>query len=490
MTSADVFAQIETMGGLPSLPRTLLSIQHVASDERSSAGDLAACIREDHALTMRVLKMVNSVMYRRRDVEPVRTVHRAVIVMGFETVRKLALGLSVFDMMSKYSRSPLLADIARHSLVTAGLAQILAEASRRLPPEEAFVAGLVHDIGKVVLIECSPVAMDAVQTDIRSGMSPLTAERRHFGITHDRAGRRLAAQWQLPQDLQNLIGDHHDVDPEAPPRRLDGVLAITAYANAIAHFDDPRTSPPRNTAILRQAMRVLGIPAGRQEELYRAMAAEVQDLSSRIGVEAGDLAAYHEVVNADGSASVAPPRLSEPELARRTADQLALYRRVGQGMANGDDAEVLVPLVLTGVVDILGFERAVLLRTDRGQHRLAPVAAAGPGGDDLAPHLALPLRGDTGALALAVFERRALHVPDARSSAYGNLVGDALLTAAGCRGFAVAPIFASGHVIAVLYGDGGRDGADISAEQAAELDGLAGQLGLILGLGAVPVERC
>ena len=480
MTSADVFAQIETMGGLPSLPRTLLSIQHVASDERSSAEDLAARIREDHALTMRVLKMVNSALYRRREVEPVRTVHRAVVVMGFQTVRKLALGLSVFDMMSKFSRSPLLADIARHSLVTAGLAQILAEAGGRLRPEEAFVAGLVHDIGKVVLIECSPRAMDAVQADIRSGVAPLVAEHRHFGITHDRAGRRLAAQWQLPPDLQNLIGDHHDIDPSAPPRRLDASLAVTVFADAIAHFGDRSAGANADLAILRQAMRCLGIPAGRQEALYRAMEAEVSDLAHHVGIERGDFADYHAVVNVEGSASVAPAGLSAAELARRTALQLALYQRIGRGLASGETTAALVKRILAGAVDILGFERVVVLQADRAYHRLAPLAWHGPGADELAPRLALPLLRESGALVLAIHERRLLHAPQARNAAYGSLVGDALLAAAECTGFVAAPIITPTSVAGVLYGDGGPRGADVSAEQAAELGGLAGQISLVL----------
>ncbi len=482
MNSADVFAQIETMGCLPSLPRTLLSIQHVASDDRSSAEDLAACILEDQALTMRVLKMVNSAMYRRQDVEKVRTVHRAVVVIGFETVRKLALGLSVFDMMSKLSRSPLLADIAKHSLVTAALAEILAEATGRVLPEEAFVCGLVHDIGKVVLTECSPSGMDAVLRDAGRGMPRLAAERRHFGITHDRAGRRLAAKWQLPPDLQNLIGDHHDIDPASPPRDLDPVLGVTVFANAIAHFGDPGAAPEQNRRIFHLAMRSLGIPGARQEELYAAMEKEVADLATRIGMEPENLGAYHEVVNVDGSASVGPRNLTDAELARHTADQLALYRQIGHGVAVGEDPEDLLRRILAGAVEILGFERVVLLHVDRPLKMLSPWAWVGPGTADLADRLRLPLCRETGALALAAFEHRTLHAPNAASPAYGNLVGPALLAAARCTGFVVAPVLIPGGAIAVLYADCGPDGPDVTAEQAAELTGFAGQIGLVCGL--------
>jgi len=487
MSSADVFAQIETMGQLPSLPRTLLTIQQVASDDRSSAEDLARVILRDQALTMRVLKVVNSALYQRRQRESVRTVHRAVVVMGFETVRKLALGLSVFAMMSKLSRSPQLGDIACHSLVTAGVAQLLAEASGRVPPEEAFVAGLVHDIGKVVLCECSPRAMDAIQHDVNCGIPRLAAERRHFGLTHDRAGRRLAQHWRLPVDLQNLIGDHHDVDADAPPRNLDPALAVLVFANAIAGSGDRRTPPERIQRVMRHALRHLGIPSARQEWLFAALEREVVDLATRLGIEPGNLGAYRAVINVEGSASVAPPHLSPQELARRTAEQLALYQQVGAGLARGDDPAPLRRRIVDGAVRILEFERVVLLRVDAAAGRLRPWVWAGPDAELVAPLLDLPLGAGNGvgtgkgagALGLVVRQRQALHAPDARSAAYGDLVGEDLLRTTRCVGFAAAPVFARGEVVAVLYGDGGADGTDVIAEQATELEGLAGQLSLV-----------
>jgi putative nucleotidyltransferase with HDIG domain len=476
MNSADVFAQIERMGELPSLPRTLLSIQRVASDERSSADDLAGCILGDQALTMRVLKVVNSVMYRTRADEKVRTVHRAVVVLGFETVRKLALGLSVFDMMSKLSRSPLLADVARHSLATAAMAQVLAEEAGRVPPEEAFVTALVHDIGKVVLVECSPAAMDAALADVAAGVPPLEAERRRCGLSHDRAGRRLAERWQLPVEIQNVIGDHHDIEPLRPPRRLDPRLAVIVFANALEHA---RADETAGAAVLHRAARTLGIRSCRLETLHRRLREAVVHLAACLGLEGDNLAAYGAVVNAPGSASVAPRRLDEAEIARRTARLLELYRSVGQGVAAGQDPADLARLVLEGAVEILGFERVVLLRRDRAARRLVASEWAGLDAGTLAAELALPLRRETGPLALAALRGRAYHVPMARSEAYGELAGAEVLRRTRCRGYAVAPVSTPDGVVAVLYGDGGADGDDVAAEQASELAGLALQLGLV-----------
>ncbi|HPF71908.1 MAG TPA: HDOD domain-containing protein, partial [Candidatus Krumholzibacteria bacterium] len=301
MVSADVFAQIEKMGELPSLPQTLLEIQKVANDDRSSAEDLAACILRDQSLTARVLKVVNSAMYRRNNDEEIRTVHRAVIRLGFETVRKLALGLSVFDMMSKLSRSPFLVEIARHSLVTAGIAQLLAETSGRVPAEESFVAALIHDIGKVVLVECSPAAMEEVFASGMAGDDGLIAERKVFGITHDRAGRRLARRWKLPVELQNMIGDHHDFDPLAPPRNVEPALAVLVYADALSRCDASKEGKARSAALTERASRVLGIPVRRAEKLQDDAGEIVRELADLVGLDLGDLRQYGCLVNTEGS---------------------------------------------------------------------------------------------------------------------------------------------------------------------------------------------
>jgi len=490
MNSADVFEQIERMGDLPSLPQTLLHIQKVATDDRSCADDLADCILKDQALTMRVLKVVNSALYQRRNHEQVRTVRRAVIVMGFETVRKLALGLSVFDMMSKLSRSPYLAVITRHSLVAAGCAQILAEACGRVAPEEAFVTALIHDIGKVVLLECSPEHMDYVLNDLGGGVPALEAERRHFGITHDRAGRRLAARWKLPLELQNAIGDHHDIDPLNPPRNLDPMLGTIVYADAMSRFTCAAEDHELEYRTIRRATKALGIPRGRIDDIVVRAAREIGDLAERMGMALDDLQDYGRLVNVEGGVVVAPKRISAEALARRTAQQLVLYRDVGAGLAAGRSQGELLKLILSGAVDILGFERVVLLQVDRKARLLRPLRCEGVEACDLADQMLLPLSRETGALALSVLDHRTYHVPMAASAAYDGLAGDRLLAVARCTGFVAAPVVTPRGVDAVVYADCGPGGDDVEAEQAQELAGLAQQIGLVMAAtagGRVPV---
>lgn len=478
MRASDVLEQIEQMGELPILPQTLLQIQRVATDDRSSADDLTDVILKDQALTVRVLRIVNSALYQRRDRDRVGTVRKAVITIGFETVRKLALGLSVFDMMSKLSRSPHLMDVAQHSMITAAFGQMLAEASGRIPPEEALVTALVHDIGKAVLVECSPADYDRVVADVRQGRDTIDAEREHFGMSHDRAGRRLAARWKLPRGIQSVIGDHHDFDAQHPPKHVDAALAIIVYADAMSRFQARPDTRADEWKILHNAAFTLGIPVSRMEELYGRVNSEIENLAAAVDLSTGDLQDYGAVVNVDGSASIAPP-LGAEEIAQRTAAQLQLYRAVGRGLAEGTDRTPLLAGIVDAVVQILGFQRCILFRVDRPTERLLPWMWAGLDTEAIVPQLEIPLTRESGVVAECALQRRSFHVPMASSVAYQGMVGNKLLEVTHSTGFTCAPVLGNTGVVGVLFADHGSQGTDVAAELATELAGLATQAGLI-----------
>lgn len=476
MQSHDVFARLDTMGELPVLPQVLLRIQKVTKDERSTARDLAQVICGDQVLTARILRIVNSAYYARARSEPIKTVERAVVVLGFQVVRKLALGLSVFDMMRRLSRSPHIAQIAEHSTVVAAIARRLAEVSGKVPPEEAFVAALVHDIGKLVLIECAPDLYEQALRDHDAGQPLPEAERERFGLTHERAGRKLAAKWKLPRDLQQVIGDHHGVDVLDPPDKADPVLLILAYADAISRFrcDDAHREAER--AILEAAGRALGTPVDRLGELVAGITDQIGDLAESIEVPLEELRDYAALVS-DQTAAPAPV---DDNLERRTAEQLALYRRLGEGMARGESKEMLLELILRGAQNVLGLQRVILFRVDRDAMRLRRWMTAGIGAEELSSQLELPLERSSGALALSALHRRSYYLPAAQSVEEHELAGPTLVETSRTSSFASVPVVGPQGVVGVLWGDLGPDGPQLPALFARELSGLAVQAGLVV----------
>jgi putative nucleotidyltransferase with HDIG domain len=195
---------------LPTLPTIIYKLLKLTESPTSTATELSEVISKDQALTARVLKLVNSSFYALR-CEVVKVSH-AIALLGFVAIKNLALGLGVIDMFGRGDdESELNSDAFwEHSLCCATCARLIAERVHYTPAEEAFVAGLLHDLGKLVMHEHFRRDLDSAIRAAREDMIPLTqAERLFFKIDHAAIGAALAEHWRLPGKLCTAIGGHH-----------------------------------------------------------------------------------------------------------------------------------------------------------------------------------------------------------------------------------------------------------------------------------------
>ncbi|EHJ46256.1 metal dependent phosphohydrolase [Solidesulfovibrio carbinoliphilus subsp. oakridgensis] len=206
---------------LVSPPEVYLRINEVLRDPKSTVEDAAASIRYDPSLAAKLLRLVNSSYYARtmRAVEgrfpaKVDSLSRAVMVVGARQLATLALGVSVL---------PLFQDIPphwvnmrvfwEHSVGCAVAAQAIAAASGRGNPETAFVAGLLHDIGRILAFKQAPAHMAAAMRQAAAERLPLSfAERGRLGFDHAALGGHLLQKWQFPANLEKMVRYHHDLD--------------------------------------------------------------------------------------------------------------------------------------------------------------------------------------------------------------------------------------------------------------------------------------
>ncbi|PWF49282.1 HDOD domain-containing protein [Massilia glaciei] len=230
LTAEDILNDLHE---LPSLPAVVMELLSSLDEADADISVLAKKLSHDQALTAKTLRLANSSVYGLQ--VRVTTIQQAITFLGFQTTRNLITAAAVTGCFVE-GRCPGFDHKAfwRHSIATAACAKVLAR-RLRVNQDFAFTAGLLHDIGRLVLVSRYPERYAAAMAwRHANGSDLLEAERRILGVDHVMAGVALAEHWQFSDTMRLAIAHHHD--PEAPGA---GFLAtIVHVANSIVHALD------------------------------------------------------------------------------------------------------------------------------------------------------------------------------------------------------------------------------------------------------------
>ncbi len=200
---------------MPSLSTTVSKVLDVCNSPNTSANDLNKVVSLDPVLTGNVLKLINSAYYAMR--EPVTSLTKAIIMLGLNTIKNLALSTAILGNLGGKgaSDSKGMEEFWSHSIATGVTAKSIASVTNvpKTDQEEYFVAGLLHDIGKIPLIRCFPNDYIKVSNFSFARNVPLhAAEKKVFGIDHSAVGKMIADKWNLLGFLHDTICFHHSPD--------------------------------------------------------------------------------------------------------------------------------------------------------------------------------------------------------------------------------------------------------------------------------------
>ncbi len=214
---------------LEPLPAHVLDAMRLLDDLTSSAEAVAQCIGRDPVLAARVLKLANSALYMRT--RRVVSLREAVVLVGFGAVRSILVTAVAYDAFARGAPGYGLdrAKMWEHALAVATVARHLAQA-RDLPAEGAFVAGLLHDIGKMALSASLQEQYQEVLEAVRAGSDFVEAERAVLGWDHAQVGAEAARRWNLPEVLVKAIEYHHRPDELPGPSLADAVHVADALS--------------------------------------------------------------------------------------------------------------------------------------------------------------------------------------------------------------------------------------------------------------------
>ncbi len=224
---------------MPSLSTTVTKVLAVCNQPDTSPRDLNQVISLDPVLTGQVLKLVNSAFYSLPN--KITTLTRAIIMLGLNTVKNLALSTAILSTLKQQGAARGLAmDLFwTHSISVGVIARALA-AAKGMPVmvrEESFIAGLLHDLGKVVLSNCFPDRYEQALESTRRRFDALhRAESAILGLDHGRAGKMVARKWQLSNAVTDTLACHHD--PGKADQENRELVAVVALANVYANIFD------------------------------------------------------------------------------------------------------------------------------------------------------------------------------------------------------------------------------------------------------------
>lgn len=195
---------IRDTSSLPTLPGVVTRLQALAENRRSTIEEMARLVSSDQILSARVLRLVNSPSY---GFYKVSTISNALILLGVNVVKSLALSSSIFEIMEKTT-----VGLWEHSLGAGVAANIIARHLKLPEAEEISTAALLHDIGKVILKEkCAEEYEQIAGVMARDGLTMLEAERAVLEMDHAEVGEWLVRSWYLPDKLSEPVACHHDV---------------------------------------------------------------------------------------------------------------------------------------------------------------------------------------------------------------------------------------------------------------------------------------
>jgi putative nucleotidyltransferase with HDIG domain len=228
---------ISRMEAFPGLPATYARITELLRDPEMPIQAVGKVIAEDIGMTVKILQLVNSAYYgiARRVAGP----EEAVVFLGLDTIRALVLTIGLFSGFEESGiPKPMVEDIYRHSLKTGRLAKAIAtkENMNKDQVEEAFMAGLLHDLGKLVMVHNMPDHYgELLKTNLDKNLPIQDTEMKIFGATHEQIGAYLIGLWGLPDSIVEAVAFHH-CPGQCPTAAFDALGAVHV-ADAMAHVN-------------------------------------------------------------------------------------------------------------------------------------------------------------------------------------------------------------------------------------------------------------
>ena len=286
----NIGARLAHVDDIFALPQVLAEVLQAVDSRDTSAESLAQAIKHDPNLTAKILKMANSSYYRRGS--EISTVHQAIVRLGLSMVKCLALSVSVFQPDERLNSIEGFDIREFYSSITAVAiaSKLIANEVGYAKPEEAFVAGLLHDFGHLYLLKTEPDMHIALLNDHFYSHDLIDVEQKVYGMNHAQIGKFIAQKWGLPTCLQSAIGNHHmRIDSETVHQtdKLDLIVVLADHLSCRA-YSNQKQNIERYLDTVKLLTDALEVKKEFVGELSFRLATEMMKASDFLGIDIGD----------------------------------------------------------------------------------------------------------------------------------------------------------------------------------------------------------
>lgn len=292
-----LLAHLADNPNLPSPPGVVLQILEKASRLDCRLTELAALIHRDPVLCGKILKTVNSALYSLP--RSITSIERIVALLGLKSLRSLVLSLSLPAMQRQAGAAPPLETFWKESVAGAIIAQELAIHLRRPNAEDDLVAGLLRDLGVLVLHQMDSAAYARVLAHPLSELvqNQCRLEEELLGIHHAEASALLLQRWRLPEDITEAIRYHHTRElPADLPRPIAERARLLAFASRIAQLQLGASESELLRDILEQAREYYGMSEADLSAFLEPIAKKIQEFAALMNLDIGSCAHYPSII--------------------------------------------------------------------------------------------------------------------------------------------------------------------------------------------------
>lgn len=495
-TARELLADLTKVRDFPALSQVISKVNHIASSENSRTDELTESILKDVSLTNKLLRVVNSVHYKQLGSGPVNTVSRAIVILGYDTVRDAALSLMLFDHLANHAQAAELKGEAVESFYCGVLGRAMAARAGLRDGEEVLICSLFRNLGRMMcrlhFFEKSKEVEDLI---VEQSLPEEVASRRVFGISYDDFGQALGRHWHLPANLLQGMAplpasSARTVGAEVPKLQVMANLAHDLY---VASRDtEPEAAKEAYSQLLKRYGQAVHLQTDDLEELvYQAGAVmEKEAVTLQVDIRSSPLLSRllsrKETAESGSAAAEADPAVIEAatEAAEESHDPTSILITGMQDLTNLLLEEARPADVLHVAAELLYrarcFDNILICTIAANGKELVGRIGLGPNAERNKTGFRIPLAFTPDVFHVAVSKNADLLIADTQADSIRARIPAWYAEKIGARSFLLLPITLNGRTVAVLYADKRDSSLQLTPQTLGLIKALRNQITLAL----------